>query len=312
MTLKPILLIFIITGFFQTSCVMDRKHIRYSDTLRIANDLRIITKTKQSRNYKDTVTLNYVAQYIFDEFSKTCDTVYYQPYLVNGITYKNVIGSIGLKKKERIVIGAHYDVAGNQEGADDNASGVVGLLELARLMSKKILNIQVDFVAFSLEEPPFFDTEEMGSFIHAKSLNEKGVKLKGMICLEMIGYFNTDKKSQDYPIGFLRLFYGNRGDFITVVQKFGNGKFGRQINRKMKRIRVIKTKSFKGTESLAGIDLSDHLNYWKFNFKAIMITNTSFYRNKNYHQSTDKMETLDIKRMSLVIDEIYLTIKKLY
>jgi len=301
----------IVFGFLLSSCGVTSRHERYSDTTRIKNDLTIITKTEKSRNYKNIETLNSVAQYIFNELSKSCDTVYFQTFLVNGIEYKNVIGSIGRNRKEKIVIGAHYDVAGEQEGADDNASGVVGVLELARLLAKESLKYQIEFVAFTLEEPPFFGGNKMGSYIHAKSIFDKGENIKGMICLEMIGYFNDKPKSQDYPVGFLKLFYGNKGDYITVVQKFGNGGFGRQVKRLMKNQGLINTKSFKGPASLQGVDFSDHRNYWKFNYSAVMITNTAFYRNKNYHENTDKMETLDINRMGLVIDELYMTVKQI-
>lgn len=299
-------------GFPNFSCAeMNNSNHKYlSDTSRIENDLRKITKTNKSRNYQNIEILNLVADYIFNEFSKNCDTVYFQKFYVNGIEYKNVIGSIGTKKSERIIIGAHYDVAGDQEGADDNASGVVGVIELSRLLSKEQLNQRIDFVAYSLEEPPFFRSENMGSNIHAKSLFDNKVDVKGMICLEMIGYFSDEPNSQDYPIGFLRLFYGNKGDFITVVQKLCNGNFGRRFKRLMKNEGTIKTKSFRGPSFLPGIDFSDHQNYWKYGYSAVMITNTAFYRNKNYHEQTDKMETLDLKRMALVINEIYLSIKK--
>ena len=301
----------IVFGFFLFSCGQPLRHERYSDTIRIKNDLTIITKTDKSRNYKNIEALNFVAQYIFGELSKTCDTVYFQTYLVNGIEYKNVIGSIGRNRKEKIVIGAHYDVAGEQEGADDNASGIVGVLELSRLLAKEPLKYQIEFVAYTLEEPPFFGEQEMGSYIHAKSIFDNGENIKGMICLEMIGYFNDKPKSQDYPVGFLKLFYGDKGDYITVVQKFGNGSFGREVNRLMKKQGFIDTKSFKGPASLQGVDFSDHRNYWKFNYSAVMITNTAFYRNKNYHENTDKIETLDINRMGLVIDELYMTVKQI-
>jgi hypothetical protein len=308
---RTIILSIIIFISFQGSCGSDRESKTYSDKLRIGRDLQVITKTQKSRNYLNIETLNSVAQYVFDELSKTCDTVYYQPFTVNGIEYKNVIGTIGLKIKERIIVGAHYDVAGDQEGADDNASGIAGLLELARLLSKDSLGNRIDFVAYSLEEPPFFRTEQMGSFIHAKSLFDNKVAIRGMICLEMIGYFNENKNSQDYPVGFLRMLYGNRGDYITVVQKFGNGKFGRQICRKMKTQGLIKTKSFRSFKSIPGVDFSDHMNYWKFDYDAVMITNTAFYRNKNYHQVTDKMETLNLEKMVNVIDEVYLSLKQM-
>ncbi len=131
-----------------------------------------------------------------------------------------------------------------------------------------------------------------------------------MICLEMIGYFDDNKNTQNYPMGFLKLIYGTRGDYITVVQKFGGGKFGRKVNRGMKNLGLIKTKSFKSPANLPGVDFSDHLNYWKYDYNAVMITNTAFYRNKNYHEPTDKMATLDLNRMSLVIDEVYLTLRQ--
>lgn len=181
----------------------------FSDTVRIKNGLTAITITRLSRNFKNTETLNHVAGYIYGEFLKNCDSVGFQTYDVGGITYKNVIGSIGMEKPQRIVIGAHYDVCGEQEGADDNASGVVGVIELSRILSKQKLNYRVDFVAYSLDEPPYFRTEHMGSNIHAKMLYEKQENVKGMICLEMIGYFNDTSKSQSYPLGIMSLFYGN-------------------------------------------------------------------------------------------------------
>lgn len=282
-----------------------------ADTTRIKQDLKTITKTSKSRSYINLDILNQVADYIFKELSKTCDTVYYQTYLVNGNEYKNVIGSIGTKNKERIVVGAHYDVAGDQEGADDNASGIVGVLELSRMLSKQNLNYRIDFVAFTLEEPPFFRSKNMGSYVHAKSLFDNGIELKGMICLEMIGYFNDNPRSQNFPLGLFKLFYGNKGDFITVVQKPDNGKFGKQVKKLMKKEGIIKTKSFTSPAFLPGVDFSDHRNYWKFGYSAVMITNTAFFRNQNYHQTSDKLETLDIRRMALVIDEVCETIKKI-
>jgi len=281
----------------------------YVDTARVKSDLVTITKTNKSRNYLNITTLDIIANYIKIELTKVCDVVTYQKYEVDGYEYKNVIGSIGLNKKERIVVGAHYDVFGNNEGADDNASGVAGLLELARLLSTEKLNYRIDFVAYTLEEPPFFRTEQMGSFIHANYLFDNKIPVKGMICLEMIGYYNDKSGSQDYPIPGMSLKYGNKGDFITIVQNKKSGAFSEQVKKLMKRQQLIETESFKGTSLLPGVDFSDHLNYWNLNYDAVMITNTAFYRNKNYHTTKDKLETLDIQKMSSVIEQLYLSIK---
>lgn len=273
-----------------------------SDTALIRSHLTRLTKTDRFRTYTQIDQLNQTAAYIKTEFAKYADSVSMQEYAVNGQVYKNVICSFGTKNKKRIVVGAHYDACGSQQGADDNASGVTGLLELARLLKGQKLNHRIDLVAYTLEEPPFFRTESMGSYVHAKALADTKADVYGMISLEMIGYFKDEAKSQAYPIGLLSMFYGNRGNYITLVKKWGAGKFARRFCRRFRSAKSIRTKTFAGPAALPGIDFSDHLNYWKFGFSALMITDTSFYRNHNYHQPTDTMETLDIGRMARVID----------
>jgi len=290
-----------------------------SDTTLIKNHLVEITKTKGFRMFSNPNLLNKTANYISDNFKKYADTTYFQEYKVNDITYQNVIcvfnptliNSFGSSNSQTIVIGAHYDVCGEQEGADDNASGIVGLLEVARMLKGQQFEHRIELVAYTLEEPPFFRTENMGSYVHAKSLVDQKIDVYGMISLEMIAYFKEEKRTQDYPIGLLKLFYGNRGDYITLVNKFGKGKFSKKFTGIYKKTKTIKTKKFNGPKFLTGIDFSDHLNYWKFGFSAMMITDTAFYRNKNYHQPTDTMETLDIEKMAKVIDGVVLTLKAL-
>ena len=273
------------------------------DTLSIRKHLNNIVNTEKPRNHRNIESLNYVADYIFKDFTKYADSVYYQSYIINNIEYKNVVCVFGIQNTKTIVVGAHYDVCGNQDGADDNASGVVGLLELAKLLKDKPLKHRIEMV-----EPPYFRTKSMGSYIHAKSLYENKTDVYGMFCLEMIGYFDDTKKSQDYPIGFLSLIYGNKGNYITLVNKFSKGKFSRKFSKKFKRNKLIKTKKFVAPAKLPGIDFSDHLNYWKFGFSGLMITDTAFYRNKNYHEDTDTIETLDLLRMSKVIESVYNTL----
>jgi len=276
-----------------------------ADTSLIKSHLTAITKTGEFRTHHNIDQLNQTADYIKNVFMKYSDSVSFQEYKVKGLIYKNVICSFGTENKKRIIVGAHYDVCDEQEGADDNASGVAGLLELARLLKGQKLNQRVDLVAYSLEEPPYFRTEFMGSYIHAKSLMDNKTDVYGMISLEMIGFFTDEKKSQSYPLGILSLIYGNKGNYITLVKKFGAKQFTRKFCRKFKSTDLIRTKKFTGPPSLPGIDFSDHLNYWSFGYSALMITDTSFYRNKNYHEPTDTMETLDIKRMAKVIDGVF-------
>lgn len=277
-----------------------------SDTTRIKDHLTAITKTGQYRNYKNINALNQTAEYIFNIFKQYADTAFYQTYEAKGNIYKNVVCRFGSKiDKEIMVIGAHYDVCGNQEGADDNASGVVALLEIARMLQGKSLTRPLELVAYTLEEPPFFKTPYMGSYIHAKSLIDSKAKVYGMAAIEMIGYFSDKKGSQEYPVKIMKVAYGTHGDFILLVKRKGYGDFVRNFSKAFINAETIETSNLKAPFDIEGIDSSDHLNYWKLGIDAMMVTNTAFFRNKNYHKKSDKMETLDIKRMANVIDAIY-------
>lgn len=276
-----------------------------ADTNLIKQHLTTITKREKARHFANPEVLDSAADYIYREFKKSADSVYYQTYRANGTTYRNVIAVFGSKNQKRIIVGAHYDVCGNQEGADDNASGTVGLLELSRMLKGKELKNRIDLVAYTLEEPPFFRTDYMGSAIHAKSIEPVKDHVLGMISLEMIGYFSDKKNSQEYPLGILKWFYGGKGNYITLVRKNTAGKFVKQFIKKYKKTKQVTAKKFAAPRSLPGIDFSDHLNYWNIGIDALMITDTSFYRNKNYHKETDTMETLDFARMAKVIDATY-------
>jgi Zn-dependent M28 family amino/carboxypeptidase len=262
----------------------------------------------RSRQHTDTARLNQVADYILSYLRTYCDTAFFQNYSVEGREYRNVIGiKRGLSAKTT-VIGARYDVCGNFAGADDNASGVAGLLETARLTKSTKLKNTLELVAYTLEEPPYFRTKYMGSYVHAQSLKPRGIEVDGMVCLEMIGYFSNERKSQSYPLKILSLFYGNRGDFISLVNQVKKGQFSDQFMSTYKKYAHIKTKKFIGPKSLQGIDFSDHLNYWNLGISAVMITDTSFFRNKNYHTINDTAEKLNYTKMGLVIEGLFLTL----
>ena len=267
--------------------------------------LELVITTPKPRNYRNVDLLDTIAERIRLEFLRYSGRVTTQEYKVGENTYRNVIASFGPEDGERIIVGAHYDVCGEQDGADDNASGVAGILELARLLKDRSLKYRIDLVAYTLEEPPYFNSKDMGSYVHARSLYEAKVRVKGMISLEMIGYYSDKEDSQGYPIGMMKWLYGDKGNYITVVQKTFCGQFAKQFKRVSFKNNSIATKSFRAPFFLAGINLSDHKNYWKFGYSAIMITNTAFFRNDNYHKPSDKLFTLDIPRMGQVIDGVF-------
>lgn len=274
---------------------------------RLRADVQALTNIVPPRNYRNLASLNRAADYIQAEFRKLDCAVNVQNFTVEGREYKNIICSFGKRNAERIIVGAHYDVHGNTPGADDNGSGIAGLLELGRLIGeiKPPLRHRIDLVAYSLEEPPFFRTHHMGSYVHARSLSDGKVKVKAMICLESIGYFSDEPGSQSFPAFFLRWFYPDKGNFIVVVGKWGQGGLVRVVKSHMSRSSGIHVDSIVTAPMVPGIDLSDHLNYWKFGFDAVMVTDTAFYRNLHYHEPTDRIETLDFDRMVEVVKGLY-------
>lgn len=277
-----------------------------ADTARLHQHLVFLTTTPQPRNYQHPAVLDSVGRYIAQRLRAAGATeVGEQPYAVRGQTYRNVLGSFGPKDGPRLIIGAHYDVCGDQPGADDNGTGVAALLELARLLGQQpTLSYRIDLVAYTLEEPPFFRTKNMGSYVHAAALKAAGVPVRGMVALEMLGYFDDRKHTQKYPIGPLKLIYGSRGNYVTVAQKFGNGRFGRQFARRYSQQAHLPVKRFKAPAWLPGIDFSDHLNYWKFGYPAVLLTDTAFYRNHSYHEATDTLARLDMHRLGLAVDAL--------
>jgi len=289
-----------------------RSYAIIADSVKLKSHVYSICGAKGFRNMNDTAALNITARYIITELKKLPNVrVGKQTYDVGGKTSGHIIGSLGPQGAPHIIIGAHYDVCDEQAGADDNASGVAGLLELARLLSEQDTSrwkYCIDLVAYTLEEPPTFRTPAMGSAVHARSLYENKVDVAGMISIEMIGYYSSERHSQRYPVGFLKLFYGSRGNFITVVKKMHGGRFVRRFTRGFRHGGNIITKVFAAPKWVPGIDFSDHLNYWAYDWDALMITDTSFYRNIRYHEKTDLPETLDYGKMSFVVSNIFKSI----
>ncbi len=265
-----------------------------------------LTGVYPPRNYRNIASLNRVADYIEAQFAHYGYKPSAQKFNAGPREYKNILASYGPADAPRFILGAHYDVCEEQPGADDNASGIAGLLAVAGLFQKYApqLDYRIDFAAYTLEEPPVFRSESMGSYIHARSLHDAGVRVLGMACLEMIGYYIDAPKSQEYPLSVMKLFYPTRGNFIGVVGNFSSSKLVMHFKGALG-LAAIDVESLRAPAFLPGVDFSDHLNFWKFKYPAVMITDTAFYRNPNYHQGSDVIETLDFVKMQAVVKGLY-------
>ncbi len=306
-----ILIWFMVTQplLFQTKQGLSRANV---DGTRLETHVRMLSEVFVPRDYQHPENLNRVATYIREEFEQTKGRLSEQPFQVNGETYRNIILQFGPESGERVVVGAHYDALDEFPGADDNASGVAGLVELAHLLDKTTLSTTVELVAFTLEEPPFFRTNSMGSAVHAQVLREQDVPVRLMISLEMIGYFSDVTGSQHFPLPIMKAFYPSEGNFVAVIGKLDTGADVRRVKGVMRNATDLPVYSFNGPPGLVpGVDFSDHLNYWNQGYPAVMVTDTAFMRNLNYHTEYDTLEKLDYERMSKVVVGVYETILSL-
>ncbi len=280
---------------------------------RLYRDVEFLTSVRPYRNYQNLDSLEKVSTYISGEFKISGYSCAEQKWEAEGNEYKNIIASWQKAKKRRLIVGAHYDVFGDQPGADDNASAVAGLLETARLLAENgpELDYGIDFVAYCLEEAPFFTTREMGSYIHARSLFDSRAEVMGMICYEMIGYFSEKPGSQTFPVPALSEIYSDTGNYIVVVGIEASKDFNGTVHRLMSKGAGIQVEKivFPDGSGLAG--RSDQRNYWEFGYDAVMISDTSFLRNPNYHLASDTIETLDFDKMKEVVNGCYYAATKL-
>lgn len=254
------------------------------------------------RDWSHPENLDRVAAYVRAEFERVGSSrVSEHPFEAEGRTYRNVVAAFGPDGGERIVIGAHYDAAGPYPGADDNASGVAGLLELARMLAAAPPLVRVELVAFPLEEPPFFRSPHMGSATYATALRRQDVRVRAMLSLEMIGFFTDAPGSQSFPLSLLKPFYPSQGNFIAVVGKLGQGGLVRRVKGAMRRAAPLTVVSINAPRLVPGVDFSDHASFWDVGYPAAMITDTAFYRNPHYHTASDTPATLDYERMAQVV-----------
>jgi Zn-dependent M28 family amino/carboxypeptidase len=249
------------------------------------------------RRFDHAAHTKQAAHYIAREFTAAGAQVSEQKIVVSGVEYKNVIARFGSTTGALVVVGA--------PGADDNASGVAGLLELAYLLGRSEPKQAIELVAYALEEPPFFRTENMGSAWHARSLKAAGREVRLMLSLEMIGFFSDAPGSQHYPVLGMDWVYPRQGNFMALVGQLKNFSLMRQAKALMAGATDLPVYSANAPPQLHGIDFSDHLSYWREGFPALMVTDTSFLRNPHYHQTSDTFETLDYRRMTQVVQAVY-------
>lgn len=269
---------------------------------RIERTVRKLSEDIGDRNAANAYSgLQRAENYLVDTFRGYGYQVRRQSYKALGKEVANlVVEKKGQSRPEEIVVvGAHYDTAGNP-GADDNASAVATLLELARFFADRSPDRTLRFVAFVNEETGFLPVDEMGSDHYAKQAKSRNENIVAMISLEMLGYYSTEPGSQKYPYSFFQYLFPDRANFLAFVGNFDSAGLVRtSIGAFRDRVK-FPSEGVALPTLFSNIARSDHSSFWDRGYPAIMVTDTSNFRNPHYHQQTDTLNTLDFERLTRV------------
>lgn len=235
-----------------------------------------------------------------------------QAYVVDGKAVRNIETELLGTHPEAgiIVVGAHYDSVLGSPGANDNASGVAAMLELARLLHDRKLARTVRLVAFANEEPPFFYTDSMGSVRYATRAAERGERIAAMLSLETIGYYSDEPGSQHFPFP-LGFFYKDTGNFVGFVGNLRSQSLVRRATAAFRRHARFPSEGLAAPGWLTGVGWSDHWSFWRAGFSAIMVTDTAPYRYPAYHSPLDRPHEVDYERLARVVDGLVAVVVEL-
>lgn len=252
------------------------------------------------------------ADYIDNQFQSFGYKVNKQSYQARGIPVVNLETEVlgRARSGDIVVIGAHYDSVIGSPGANDNGSGVAGLLEISRYMADKKPERTVRFVAFTNEEPPFFMGREMGSRMYARRCRQRNENIIGMFSLETIGFYSEEPGSQRYPFP-LNFFYPNTADFIGFVGNIKSRRFVKKVVTGFRKHSDFPAQSAAAPGWLTGIGWSDHYSFWREGYPALMITDTAFFRYQFYHTGADTPDKLDYARLARVTTGLSSLVKEM-
>ena len=268
----------------------------------IKKHVEVLAREIGERNLREYNNLEAAIAYIEKTFRELSYGVSFQDFVVEGKIAKNIeVEILGKSHPDEIIIlGAHYDSVIGCPGANDNATGVAAILEFARLLKGGNRQRTVRFVAFVNEEPPFFQTENMGSLVYARRANKRGEKIVAMFSIETIGYYSDVKGSQRYPFPF-SFFYPNTGNFIGFVGNASSRSLVHETIASFRKNTHFPSEGLAAPGWMTGIGWSDQWSFWKEGYPGIMITDTALFRYPYYHTQWDTSDNVDYNRMARVV-----------
>ena len=255
------------------------------------------------RNVWRPPALAAAARYVRDAWQAQGLDVVAQGYEVEGEWCENLEITIpgSARAGEIVLVGAHYDTVQGSPGANDNASGVAALLEMARLLQGRAGARTVRLVAFVNEEPPFFYFGNMGSKVYARAARARGDDIRVMLSLEMLGCYSDRPGSQAYP-PLLKFFYPGRGNFVAFVSNLRSRRALREVVDAFRAESDFPAESLASPAIVPGVSWSDQISFWRAGYRAVMVTDTAFYRYPYYHSARDTPDRLAYADMARVVE----------
>ena len=279
---------------------------------RLRAHVEMLSATIGERNLWHYGALERAAQYISAQLTSSGYTPRRQTFELAKLPLSNVEAVVEgtARAGEIVVVGAHYDSVSVCPGANDNASGVAAVLELAGRFARMPRPRTIRFVAFVNEEPPFFRTAHMGSAVYANAARARGDRVVGMLSLETMGYYSDAKGSQRYPAP-LGVLFPDVGNFIAFVANIGSARLLWQARRAFKRRTSFPLQSAVVPAAIPGVGWSDHWAFWQAGYAAMMVTDTAPFRYPWYHTADDTSDKIDYNRLAHVVDGLEAVIRSI-
>jgi hypothetical protein len=266
---------------------------------RLQQRLHYLSVDLGERGISRPQNLKAAEDYVARELASLGYPVRRQPFISQRVEVANVIaGDPG--PQGYYLLGAHFDTVSGSPGADDNASGVAVLLEVARLAREAPTAAPWAFVGFTTEEPPAYFTPYMGSRVYARQARKNRENILGMLCLESVGYFVQDPDSQQIPLALKFLGYSTTGNYLGLVANWHSRPLLQKLEKAFQAACSLPVSTLAvplGGAFIPETRLSDHANFWDEGYQAVMLTDTAFLRNPHYHTYRDTIDTLNLDAM---------------
>jgi len=279
---------------------------------RLMADVRALSDTIGTRSMERPEALERAALFVEQQLQAAGLPPRRESYTLPQGTVSNVLAEVagGARQAEWVLVGAHYDTVDGSPGADDNASGVAALLELARALADSRPARSLRLLAFVNREPPHYATDAMGSLVHARACRARGEQVVAMLSLDCLGFYSQEPGSQELPEVVASL-YPDVGNYLAVVGNLSSSALVKQVLASFRAHATLPSEGSAAPGGLPGVGWSDHWAFWELDYPAVVVTDTGPFRNPDYHGFADTSSRLDVPSFTRAVDGLEAVLREL-